>query len=323
VTSGLNSWALTEQSIRDWLGDSSMRVRTPASRSTYGGTMRSFATAIGHKRLAQVTQHDLLAFLSAKPLAPNTRALYITVIGKYFDWAIWKGRTKTSPVAGLQFVLDLRRKNVSDGTWLSKGQVVNLFEKTAVSAKHPERDMVVLGLGFLCGFRRGDIVDMRWGKISGDQAEIVGKGDKPALITFPPELADGLAAWRRVWFERSGAWPAPQQSLMPRTREFCTDFHDPTARVEVMLFDEPAMKNAVAKIVRDAGARIGVPSLAPHDMRRTYCGLLEAEGLPLQDIAALMRHDSIATTQTYLRKNPARRQAQARGFRLGIGGMTA
>ena len=318
----LNSWALTEESVQLWLEDSRMRIRSGASRLTYRSTLRMFAKHVGHKRLAQITQQDLLDFLKNRELAPNTQSLYVTIIEKYFDWAIWKGRTRSNPVAGLQFVLNIRRRTVRDGTWLNKSQVVDLFAETALQASQPERDAVVLGLGFLCGFRRQDVVDLRWGQIQGDTAEIVGKGGKPALITFPPELLSAMSTWRQVWREHTGKYPAANHSLAPRTRSYSTVVRDPGSRVEIVEWDHPGGPDVVAGIVSRAGKRIGV-ELAPHDMRRTYCGLLEAEGLSLQDIAALMRHDSIATTQTYLRKNPARRQAQARGFRLGIGGLPA
>jgi integrase len=315
----LNSWALTEESILEWLHDSRMRIRSPKSQSTYKAALRMFAVHVGHKRLANITQQDLLSFLSNRALAPNTQASYVTVVEKYFDWAIWKGRTKSNPVAGLQFVLNVSRRNVREGTWLDRQRVVDLFAETALRASQPERDTVVLGLGFLCGFRLADITSLRWGQVDGDTAEIVGKGSKPALITFPPELVDAMRIWRAAWREQSGAYPLSSHSLVPRCRTLNPTFQ-PGCGTDVVLWGTPGGRCAVAGIVQRAGLRIGVPHLAPHDMRRTYCGLLEAEGLPLQDIAALMRHDSISTTQTYLRKNPARRQAQARGFRLGIGG---
>ena len=56
----------------------------------------------------------------------------------------------------------------------------------------------------------------------------------------------------------------------------------------------------VFHIVRAAGEAIGKPSLAPHDLRRTYAQLGYEAGVPVTQISRLLGHASVATTQRYL-----------------------
>jgi hypothetical protein len=41
-------------------------------------------------------------------------------------------------------------------------------------------------------------------------------------------------------------------------------------------------------------------------LRRTLAGTLDARDTPIQDIRAVLRHDTIAATQIYLGENPLR-----------------
>jgi integrase len=53
-------------------------------------------------------------------------------------------------------------------------------------------------------------------------------------------------------------------------------------------------------VVQGYAAAIGVPKLAPHDLRRTYAKLCRAAGDDLEQIQLLLGHASIAPTERYL-----------------------
>jgi integrase len=54
------------------------------------------------------------------------------------------------------------------------------------------------------------------------------------------------------------------------------------------------------KIVARYGAAIGVPELAPHDLRRTFAQIGYQNGVPITQVSTLLGHASVATTQRYL-----------------------
>ena len=58
--------------------------------------------------------------------------------------------------------------------------------------------------------------------------------------------------------------------------------------------------SAVRDIVTRYGTMIGVPSLAPHDLRRTLARLARDGGAPLESIQASLGHASIETTMRYI-----------------------
>jgi integrase len=63
--------------------------------------------------------------------------------------------------------------------------------------------------------------------------------------------------------------------------------------------------DSIRNIVRFYGSRIGVPALAPHDLRRTYARLARQGGAALETVQASLGHSSIATTERYLQSTNA------------------
>jgi len=53
-------------------------------------------------------------------------------------------------------------------------------------------------------------------------------------------------------------------------------------------------------IVKDCAKRIGMPKLAPHDLRWTCARLWHASGGELEQIQLLLGHVSVQTTERYL-----------------------
>jgi integrase len=58
---------------------------------------------------------------------------------------------------------------------------------------------------------------------------------------------------------------------------------------------------SIHSIIKRYGAMIGVPDLAPHDLRRTYSRLARLGGAPLETIQHSLGHASVQTTERYVR----------------------
>jgi integrase len=56
---------------------------------------------------------------------------------------------------------------------------------------------------------------------------------------------------------------------------------------------------SIFKIVRKYGQMIGMPDLAPHDLRRTYAEIRRAAGEPITRISALLGHANSAVTEKH------------------------
>jgi integrase len=59
-------------------------------------------------------------------------------------------------------------------------------------------------------------------------------------------------------------------------------------------------EKVVWQMLRQYSAEVGVPGIAPHDLRRTCAKLCRAAGGELEQIQMLLGHASVQTTERYL-----------------------
>ena len=76
-------------------------------------------------------------------------------------------------------------------------------------------------------------------------------------------------------------------------------------------------EKVVWQMLREYAAQIGIPGLAPHDLRRTCAKLCRAAGSELEQIQMLLGHASVQTTERYLvkprRGDPGTRSSRRAG----------
>ena len=80
----------------------------------------------------------------------------------------------------------------------------------------------------------------------------------------------------------------------------------------------PADRELIRRVVNSHGDAIGLDSLRPYDLVRTLAGVLDARGVPLQDIQLVLRHDTLGPTQRYLAENPLRVRRRVREFTIEL-----
>lgn len=156
------------------------------------------------------------------------------------------------------------------------------------------RDRAILLLLARLGLRAGDIVHLRLSDIDWKDAsiQVCGKGRRHTRLPLTQEVGRAIVAYLKKGRPRTNA-----DTLFIRCRAPFRAFGSPSA---------------VSDIVDKALRRAGVVRLsrgAAHLLRHSLATSLLREGASLEDIAAILRHRSIETTQIYAKVDiPALRQ---------------
>ena len=66
------------------------------------------------------------------------------------------------------------------------------------------------------------------------------------------------------------------------------------------IWGEGITEKVVWHVVKEFAAKLGVPKLAPHDLRRSCARLCHAAGGEMEQIQFLLGHVSVQTTEKYL-----------------------
>lgn len=171
-------------------------------------------------------------------------------------------------------------------TWLSQRQVRELLS-TCDDSLPGQRDRVVLSLLLGAGLRRQELADLTWESVYQKPVKdrmrtclhVKGKGKRERDIPISDRLADLLNTWADV---------VGHEGRIVRSLGMAQELGNSLSPVGVF------------NIVRVHGEQIGIPQLAPHDLRRTYAQLGYQAGVPITQISTLLGHSNVATTQRYL-----------------------
>lgn len=171
-------------------------------------------------------------------------------------------------------------------TWLSPVQIKKLMDTCSHGTLEGRRDWIILALLVGAGLRREELAALTFSHVKTVTTKnkkrtvlsITGKGAKDRTVPINSTLAARLAEWER---ETGGGRIARS---LGRSQELGDSIS------AVGIFD----------VVRKHGARIDLPTLAPHDLRRSYAQAGYEAGVTIAQISTLLGHASIQTTQRYL-----------------------
>ena len=146
------------------------------------------------------------------------------------------------------------------------------------------RDRAILLLLARVGLRAGDILRLCLSDLDWKEATIrvIGKGRCQTLLPMTQEVGDAIVA-----YIKNGRYPIDNETLFIRSRAPFGPFAS-----------HCAISVIVAQAMRRAGVRC--PSRgAAHVLRHSIASSMLRQGASLQEIAGVLRHRSIATTEIY------------------------
>jgi len=305
----------------------------PTTRRTWTSILRRLQRRYPGQRVNEITADDLRDFIlkddNGRPrqVAPGTQAGWRTVFRSFFGWCVFAGIIDNDPSSTLARTIKLKPQPIRPHIWMTEDEVGSLFDACRADANElrGKRDALVLGFGVYAGLRLHEIVKVMWRDLNlrAQTLSVLGKGGKLATVPLPPQFVEMLFEWQGLYAEGLGRPVEPTSPLLIAFVNGGGPEFGHTRRTLMPAWGRKIGSSAAYKIVRARGTEIGIPRLAPHDLRRSYAGILEDRGVALRDIKTVMRHSSIATTERYLADNPKKVQDSVSSALAGLGTRSA
>lgn len=284
------------------------RRRTPATVYAYQRVLGSLLDAIGGTSLDAVTVVQLERWLD-RPRpgrahgnvgAAATIAREVALVRTFYKWLFARGHVERNPTAMLvaPTVRNTHPKPLSDEVW-----------RALWFAPLDDVERVFLGLGFFCGLRRREMVELKSYNVDlareqfvhfkrkgggtdvvpyGRMVQVFEKkmphllGERESFLTLLREAADARAGmWLIAWAD---GWISP-----PRARKL--------AELEPGQLDPQHLNRKLDAICE----KVGIPHVTPHQLRHSTATNLLRAGVPLAMVSRLMNHSSIQTTMRYVK----------------------
>lgn len=262
-----------------------------ASRGTYRSALTQFFLWLEEhpERLEVMSRETILAYkdaLDIKGLRPFTRANYLVVVRKFFEWAesmklfpnIAKG------IKGARRGLKSHQKDSLTIEHIQK--LLTIIDRSTLQGM---RDFALINLLLRTGLRlieisRADIVDLQW---EDDQAVlwVRGKG-KDGKDDFVVLLEDTLAPLRSY---------LKQRKVISTKDPLFASLSDRNYGKRITTF---SFSRLIKTYLRKSG--INSRRVTAHSLRHTFGVLAIKAGASLHEVQLAMRHSAPTTTEIYL-----------------------
>lgn len=199
-------------------------------------------------------------------------------------------------------------------------EVLDVSEVAALFAQLRGVELLVAQLIYGCGLRIGEVVELRTKDISFERRQLVvrgGKGNKDRMCQFPTVLhaavrkqLDSIRIMQRqdVADGRNGvslpnAWGRKSPSSHTDFAWwylFASENYSRCPRSGVM-FRHHRDRSHLSRKIKQASQRAGIEKrITSHNLRHSFATHSSEQGMPIQTLQALLGHNDIRTTETYL-----------------------
>lgn len=260
---------------------------TVSSYSRYLSYFSGWLTDNGIGDLKQVNAQkisDYQAFVCAKPLAAETRAVYMRAVKRFFEHLTESHRLLINPA---EHIVETDRKNRKLGPVLSQKQIKRILLQPNLSTACGLRDRAVLEVLYATAVRRNELLNLCVHDADlKDNVLYIRKGKGrvqrvvPLTKTAASYVKEYVARIRPRWARKQ---PEQRRLFLINTGNALTG---------------GALQTMIGKYRQEANIKQPV---SPHTLRRSCATHMLRSGADIRYIQALLGHRNLRTTQIYTR----------------------
>jgi integrase len=265
-------------------------VSSPITRRVYSMALDEFLTWFRQEPrpggFCKATVSAWRASLETRRLGSSSIIVRMSAIRKLASEAADNGLIAPELAAGISRVKSVKSTGIRVGNWLTLRQAQALLSAPDITTVKGLRDRAILAVLLGCGLRRSEVAALTFAHVQQRDGRwcIVDLRGKHGRIRTAP-----MPTWTKVAIDSwaSGVGVADGYVFRPINR---------ADRVS----GERLGEKVVWQMLQQYAAAVGVPGIAPHDLRRTCAKLCRAAGGELEQIQLLLGHASVQTTERYL-----------------------
>jgi len=282
-------------------------VSSPITRRVYNMALNEFMDwyqQAPRPGFSKATVSAWRASLEDRRLGSSSIIIRMSAIRKLAGEAVDNGLLAPDLAAGISRVKSVKSVGIRTGNWLSLRQAQALLGAPDAATLKGLRDRAIIAILLGCGLRRSEVAALTFRHIQqrdGRWCIVDLKGKHGRIRTAP------VPTWVKVaidlWVSTAGL--ADGYTFRPVNRnERATG--------------ERLGEKVVWQMLQKHAATVGVPGIAPHDLRRTCAKLCRAAGGDLEQIQLLLGHASVQTTERYLGTKQNLANAPNDGIKLNV-----
>src|SRR5258708_1412733 len=264
-------------------------VSSPITRLVYNMALNEFISWYAQAPrpgFSKATVSAWRASLETRGLGSSSIIIRMSAIRKLAAEAADNGLIAPELAAGISRVKSVKSTGIRVGNWLSLRQAQALLNAPDVATVKGLRDRAILAVLLGCGLRRSEVASLTFAHVQQRDGrwcivDLKGKHGRIRTMPMPTWVKVGIDAWTSAACIVDGY------------------VYRPVNRAD-RVAGERLGEKVVWQMLQEYAEAVGVPGIAPHDLRRTCAKLCRAAGGELEQIQLLLGHASVQTTERYL-----------------------
>jgi site-specific recombinase XerD len=266
-----------------------LSLRSPESQRGYRHAIDEFISwYCSEPRLSfnKIVVTRFRGFLEDRHLASGTINVRLAAVRRLAYEAADAGLLSPELAAGIRRVKGAKKLGVRLGNWLTADEAQSLLRMPAPDTMAGKRDRAILGIMLNCGLRRRELAELTVHHLERREnhwaiVDMIGKGGHIRTVPVPDWVKQAVDEWMAA----AGIIDGRLFRCVARTGK---------------VWGSGITETAVWHVVKKYATSLGVPKLAPHDLRRSCARFCHAAGGELEQIQFLLGHVSVQTTERYL-----------------------
>lgn len=269
----------SQQIISIYLATKKLEGRSPKTLQSYGRRLSELLDIVG-KPVTEMNVYDLRMYLAKKQMdgcSERTVSGYRSVLVSFFNWAYAERMIPDNPCLNLGIIKYKREVKKP----FSKVELEKLREHCGCI-----RNRAIIETLLATGCRISELTGIKVNDIDFDNMEIkvLGKGNKERMVYIDPVTV----MWIKKYLDSKKT--STEYLFTAKGREQFT-------------------AGGIRFMLKKIESLCGVENVHPHRFRRTMATTLIERGMSIQEVAAILGHENINTTMTYVYMNDQRVKA--------------
>jgi integrase/recombinase XerD len=265
------------------------RGASPRTVDAYGRDLSDYLAFLQQQNIVSpddVSRDDVVSYLSHlldRNLAPATVERHAASLKGFHAFLVRENLTENHPTSTVNLPkVPERLPNV-----LSVDEVDRLMSQQFCDGPRGARDRAMLEVLYGCGLRVSELIGLDLSELEFDEGliRVLGKGSKERLVPIAGMADLALRAYLDVGRRQLRVKADP--------------LHNPGTAVFLNARGGRITRQAVHRIVEQAGEAVGIKGLHPHTLRHSFATHLLAGGADLRVLQEILGHSDISTTQIY------------------------
>jgi len=294
-----------ESHLSDWL----LQQYRPGTQMMYLGSIRQFQVwahsrigedvDVAHVTTADIDQYQL--YLKDQGLASSTITRALASLRAWFAWAIAMELRPDNPVLNLKRN-DSPQVRVAPKE-LTEGEIGRLLQ-CARKTRYPKRTITIVTLLLQTGLRISELVHANWEdiEVGAHAGTLTIRRDtrtKQRIVPLSHTARHVLWDWAchsdSAWHPRDQRWSQSQAAqLMDWIRA------NPSHPLFVSQKQNRLNVRTIQAAIQNVADMAGLTNTSPHTLRHTFAFQLLKAGCTLVEVAQLLGHSTVSTTQRYV-----------------------